>query len=269
MGYKLIALDVDGTIRSDEHPLSQATRTAIEKVHRAGAVVTLATGRMFTSAQAAALDVGINGPIISSQGAHIANPISGDILWHRPLTPAMARDALHAIGDWQQEILAYHDDLVYVERLSPWVEAYGERNRGVVNLVESLEMLAEKMLTRLVLVGDETRVFNVYRQLTSSFGSELHVTRSLPHFCEILHSDAGKHNALAWLCKKVGARQDETVAFGNGYNDVDMLRWAGLGIAVSGAVSEVIQVADQVAPPLEEDGPASVMEELLRLGLIG
>ena len=269
MGYKLIALDVDGTIRSDEYPLSQETRAAIDSVKRAGAVVTLATGRMFRSAQAAAADVGITAPIISFQGAHIADPTSGDVLWHRPLTPAMARTALRALTTWDREVLAYHEDRVYVERLTPWVEAYGERNRGAVELVDSLEDLSEKLLTRLVVVGDEQDVLNLYRHLKTSFDSELHVTRSLPHFCEILHTDGGKHNALAWLCQRLGVRQAETLAFGNGYNDVDMLHWAGLGVAVSGAVPEVLEVADLVAPPLEDDGPARVMEDLLRRGLIG
>ena len=101
------------------------------------------------------------------------------------------------------------------------------------------------------------------------FDSRLHITRSLPHFCEILHPEGGKHKALEWLCVHLGIRQDETVAFGNGYNDVDMLRWSGLGVAIGGAVPEVLEVADMVAPPLEEDGAAQVLEDLLRRGLIG
>ena len=105
--------------------------------------------------------------------------------------------------------------------------------------------------------------------LSATLDSQLHVTRSLPYFCEILHPEAGKHRALAWLCRHLGIRQDETVAFGNAYEDIGMLRWAGLGVAVAGAAPEVLGVADRIAPPVEEDGPAEVIEDLLRRGLVG
>ena len=97
----------------------------------------------------------------------------------------------------------------------------------------------------------------------------LYVTRSLPHFCEILHPEGGKDRALAWLCRRLGVQRGETVAFGNGYNDVRMLRWAGLGVAVADAVPEVLEAADMVAPRTEEDGVAQVLEQLLDQGLIG
>ncbi|MCH7626487.1 MAG: HAD hydrolase family protein [Chloroflexi bacterium] len=86
---------------------------------------------------------------------------------------------------------------------------------------------------------------------------------------EILHPASGKDKALEWLCGYFGIDQSETVAFGNGYNDVHMLRWAGLGVAISGAVREVLEVADRVAPSIEDDGAAQVLEELLADGLIG
>jgi hydroxymethylpyrimidine pyrophosphatase-like HAD family hydrolase len=95
------------------------------------------------------------------------------------------------------------------------------------------------------------------------------VTRSLPHFCEILHPEGGKHRALAWLCGRLGIEEHETIAFGDGYNDVDMLRWAGLGVAVGDAVAEALQAADRIAPPMEEDGAAQVLEDLLGRGLVG
>jgi HAD superfamily hydrolase (TIGR01484 family) len=136
-------------------------------------------------------------------------------------------------------------------------------------VVGDLKEFAANELTRLVVVGDEQEIQRLETELKSEFNSRLYVTRSLPHFCEILHPQAGKDRALAWISEYLGVRQDETVAFGNGYNDVQMLEWAGLGVAVGGAVSEVLQVADRIAPPIEEDGAAQVLEELLDQGLIG
>ena len=269
MGYKLIALDIDGTIRGADHPITGATRSVIERLSREGVVVTLATGRMFHSALESISELKLTSPVISYQGAHVADPKTGEVLWHRPLTEAMALVALDELATWPGEVLGYHDGNVYVDRLTPWVEAYGQRTRGRVQVVSDLKTLAMKELTRLVVVGDEEEVRKLDLRLNASLDSRLHITRSLPHFCEILHPDAGKHQALAWLCRHLGIRQEETIAFGNGYNDVHMLAWAGLAVAVAGAVEEVLSVADRVAPSMEEDGAASVLEDLMELGLVG
>jgi Cof subfamily protein (haloacid dehalogenase superfamily) len=267
--YKLVALDIDGTIRSPERGLSARTRRAIGEVISAGATVTVATGRMFHSALDSTAGLDLTSPIVSFQGAHIAHPTTGEVLWHRPLTEELTRSALDALDDWGTEILASIGDDAYFNITSPWVEGYRERNQGRVHVVGDLTALAWREPSRLVAVGSEDEVRRLEQRLKSIFESRLHITRSLPTFCEILHPDGGKHKALEWLCGHLGIRQDETVAFGNGYNDVDMLRWSGLGVAIGGAVPEVLEVADLVAPPLEEDGAAQVLEDMLRGGLIG
>ena len=269
MGYRLIALDIDGTIRSDEYPLSDQTRETVAKVRAAGADVTVATGRMFRSAARASAELGLTAPIASFQGAHVADPSTGEVLWHRPLTAAQAVVALEALQPWGVEVIAYHGEEVYVDRLSPWVEGYGMRNQTTVNLVDDLRSAAEMEFTRLLVVGRDDEMKRLETELRARFDSTLYVTRSLPHFCEILHPSGGKERALAWLCDYFGVGRQETIAFGNGYNDVQMLEWAGLGVAIGGAVPEALAVADRVAPPIEEDGAAQVLEELLGRGLIG
>ena len=269
MSYRLIALDIDGTIRTNEHPLSDRTRLAVGRAKAAGAVVTIATGRMFESARQATAELDITAPIASFQGAQIADPANGRVLWHRPLTAGMALAALGALARWELVVLAYHNGEVYVDEMSPWVEAYGERNDTKINVVGDLAEVAGHELTRLVVAGDEVEIHRLETELKSSFDSRLYVTRSLPHFCEILHPEGGKDKALSWLCEYLGIGRDETVAFGNGYNDVRMIEWASLGVAIGGAVPEVVEVADRVAPPVEEDGAAQVLEELLNRGLIG
>ena len=269
MAYRLIALDIDGTIRSPEYPLSDRTRETIARVMDAGAVVTVATGRMFESARRASAEMNISAPITSFQGAHVADPATGEVLWHQPLTPDMARAALLALAPWGLEVIGYVGAEVYVSQLTPMAAAYGERNQVQVNLVEDLAEVANSELTRLVVVGAEDEIERLESDLKAHFDSRLYVTRSLPHFCEILHPQSGKEKALAWLCNRLGVGREETLAFGNGYNDVRMLEWASLGIAIGGAVPEVLEVADMVAPPIEEDGAAQVLEDLLARGLIG
>ena len=107
MGYKLIALDIDGTIRSEGYDLSDRTRNAISKARDAGAHVTVATGRIYLSALRQSQLLNIKTPIVSFQGAHIADPSTGEVLWHRPLTSELTLEALEALDSWDMQIVGY------------------------------------------------------------------------------------------------------------------------------------------------------------------
>ena len=269
MGFKLIALDVDGTIRSIERPMSERTLRTVRRVEQAGAVVTLATGRSYLSAARASSELGLTAPIVSFQGAHVAYGDTGEVLWHVPLTNEMTRLALDEIpSDGGLEVAGYVSNDVVVPKMTDWVRAYGERTGITVRVVDSDEFLTSPM-TRLVVQGEDDAIERLEAELRRILNGRMYVTRSLPYYCEILHPDGGKHRALEWLCGDLGIRREETVAFGNGYNDVHMLQWAGMSVAVDGSVPQVLDVVDMIAPSMEEDGVARVLDGLLEQGLIG
>ena len=269
MGYKLIALDIDGTIRSNEHPLSKRTCLTLEAARDAGAIVTIVTGRMYLSALHVTANLDLQSPVATYQGAHIADPISHRVLWHRPLTSRMLDDVLDALEIGDHEILAHHRGHVYVDRVTEWIEAYVERNHVRVHVVDDLRSLGTEGVTRLIVGGEEDNVGRVTAELKQTFDSRLQITRSLPYFCEVLHPDTGKDMALRRLCKLLGIRQEDTIAFGNGDEDAQMIAWAGLGVAMSDGSPTAIAAADEVAPPLADSGVADVVEGLLREGLLG
>lgn len=269
MPYRLIALDIDGTIRTVSSPISDRAKAAIEHVRSAGAVVTLATGRTFESALRSANELDITTPIAAFQGAQVSDPKTRRVLWRRPLTASMARRALAALEGWQVEVMAYHDDDVYVSRMTRFADGYRDRNGVNVELVDDLRDIADWNLTRLLAVADEDTVSELNAHLRRTHGGELYVTRSLPHFCEILSPAGGKEKALSWICNCLGIERSEVLAFGNGYNDVPMLEWAGLGVAVGDGVDEAKDAADLVAPGIKEDGVALMLEEFLEAGKIG
>ena len=269
MGYKLIALDIDGTIRSNEHPLSKRTCLALETAREAGAIVTIVTGRMYLSALHVTADLHLQSPVATYQGAHIADPVTHEVLWHRPLTSQMLSDTLDFLDTGGHEILAHHRGHVYVERLSSWIEAYVERNHVRVQVVDSLHSLGEEGVTRLIVGGEDEVVGEVTAGLKGEFDSRLQITRSLPYFCEVLHPDTGKDLALRRLCTMLGVQREDTVAFGNGDEDAAMIAWAGLGVAMGDGSAAAIAAADEVAPPLADSGVAEVIERIMRDGLVG
>ena len=266
--FRLIALDVDGTIRDRERQISSRTRSAIEQVREKGAYVTLATGRTFLSALNASTDLGLTCPIITFQGAHVAMP-NGDLLWHTPLTSQMTATALDALaGRDEFEVMAYYGNDIFVVEMSDWAEDYGQRNSIPIHVVQP-EKITSGPMTRLVVRGDDDAIESLEVELNDKFNGDLYVTRSLSYFCEILHPDAGKDKAIGWLCSHLDISPTDTLAFGNGYNDIEMLSEAGLGVAVDGGVPQAIAAADLVAPSMEDDGVARVLEYLLDGGYVG
>ena len=269
MSYRLIALDIDGTIRSNEHPLSKRTCRALEAAREAGAIVTIVTGRMYLSAMHVTAELNLQSPVATYQGAHIADPVTHEVLWHRPLTSQMLSDTLDVVDSQENEILAHHRGHVYVDRTSEWIEAYVERNHVRVHVIDSLRSLGKEGVTRLIVGGEDDAVGKVTARLKATFDSRLQIVRSLPYFCEVLHPNTGKDLALQRLCRMLGVRREDTVAFGNGHEDAAMIAWAGLGVAVGDGSVAAIAAADEVAPPLVDDGVADVVERLLREGVVG
>ena len=269
MYYKLVAFDIDGTIRSMHDPVSDKNTSVINRLIDSGIIVTIATGRMFLSASMALKGLNILHPIISYQGAHIADMYTGRVFWHMPLTQELAEHTLDLLTDWDVQPVFYHDGQIYVENLTDWAKGYSERNSGKVNLVKDLYEITNLCPTRIVAVGAEKTIAELEHHLKSGDESTLHITRSLPNFCEILHPLAGKHKALEWLANYYGVSREQTIAFGNGYNDVDMLKWAGMGIAVQNSVKEILEVSDRVSLSMEENGPAIMLEELMTGGFFG
>ena len=269
LGYRLVALDVDGTIRSQEHPLSDYTRSTIARVEAAGAVVTLATGRTYKSAVRAADELGLSAPIATFQGAHVALPTTGEVLWHVPLTADMTHQALAYLANVDDvEVLGYPGNDVFVMEMTEWAGAYGDRNSIPVHVAAPDDFVASPM-TRLVVRGEDDHIERLVPELRDRFAGSMYVTRSLSYFCEILNPEGGKDKALSWLGDHLGVGRNETIAFGNGYNDVQMLEWAEMSVAVEGAVPDVLDVVDLVAPPMEKDGVARVLNNLLDKGMIG
>ena len=269
MGYKLIALDVDGTIRSHDRPTSERTRRTIQSVRDAGAFVTIATGRSYKSGASAASDVNLTAPIVTFQGAHVADPATGKVLWHVPLTSNMTSATLDALAGWDEvQAVGYRGDEIFVTELTDWATAYGERTGVGVRVVDANGFTSNSM-SRIVVHGEDDIIERLERSLKARFNGDMYVTRSLPYFCEILNPSGGKDKALDWLCGYLGVSPDQTIAFGNGYNDVQMLEWANMSVAVGDAVDEVLEIVDIIAPPMEEDGVAQVLDDLLERGLIG
>jgi Cof subfamily protein (haloacid dehalogenase superfamily) len=267
--YRVVVLDVDGTMVGPDFVVSDRLRRAVRAAQDAGATVSLATGRMMRSARRFALEAGAEGPVICYQGALTFSAQTGEIIRHARISPAAARAALEIFAATDAHVNLYLDDEVYVERLTLWAEGYASRMEIGLKVVRSLSALADRRPTLILAVSDTDRNLTLVPEAARRLGRLARVTHSLPHFCEVGSPQAGKERALAHLSKLLDVPSQQFIAFGDGKGDAGMLRWAGLGVAIEGGHPDAIAAAGQAVQGPDKDGAARMIEELVRQGTIG
>lgn len=226
----------------------------------------IVTGRMFRSVQPYALEAGLVDPVVCYQGAVVADPATGRFLRHVPMPLDEARQVIEAVEAFGRPILCYVNDELYVARETPESDAYAGFQRLPVHAVGDLRAWLSKDPTKLVVVGDPGELDRLAAAMRERFDRRLYISKSLPHFLEFAAPEVTKAAGLAFLAERLGFSQEQTVAFGDGENDVELLEWAGFGVAVAGAHPRVLAVSDFVCPPAEEEGVAQVVEALLARG---
>ncbi len=264
MKYKLIALDLDGTIVHEDGDISAVDREIIQRAIGAGIMVTIATGRMYRPSAHSARELGIKIPLICYQGSLIKDAWGGKELWHRLLPLQIARQVIGIIRRMSLLSYFYLDDELYLDEVTERVEAYARRNHIEYRFVDDMIASLIKRPTEIVARGEPEKIARLALELEAEFNSRLLVTRSLSTFCEIGHPGSGKGKALEHLARYLGVERDQTVAIGDSMNDISMLQWAGLGIAMDpNSPRQVLDAADWVVDRDSGDSFRLIMEKLL------
>ena len=267
-GYRVVVLDIDGTIVGPDLLLSPRLLAAVAATQSAGATVLIATGRILGSALGFAQDLKTNGPLVCCQGAVTADPSTGELQRHARMDPSLAREALEMLNGAQGSVIMLLNDQFYVENRSEWADSYARRMEQELHVVDSMADVSDDGPTLLLAVDEPEATRILAERLTRHFGDSALVTHSLPHFCEVASPDAGKLKALTAVLDGLGATPEQVVAFGDGVGDVEMLGWAGLGIAVGDAHPAARKSADTLIPGPDADGVAQALEELLSRNLL-
>ncbi len=267
-GYRVVALDIDGTIVGPDLLLSPRLRSAVAATQAAGATVLIATGRILGSALGFARDLKTNGPLVCCQGAVTADPSTGEVTRHARMDPNMAREALEMLKGASGQVIMLLNDQFYVEEPSEWSDGYAVRMKQPLHVVDSMEDVSDEGPTLLLAVDEPEATGVRAERLARHFGDRALVTHSLPHFCEVASPDAGKLKALTAVLDGLGVTPEQVVAFGDGVGDAEMLGWAGLGIAVGDAHPDARTSADTLIPGPDADGVAQALEELLDRNLL-
>jgi Cof subfamily protein (haloacid dehalogenase superfamily) len=265
----LIALDIDGTLVGDDLLIGGRTRDAIRAARRRGVIVSLVTGRMISSALKFARELELDTPIVGYQGAIIrempapASERLGRLLLHTPLPADVARDVVRWTRSVGLDPHLNHLERFIVRSDDPRADDYSAFMGSDADL--SLDLLASIRhgVSKVMAAGEPPLATQVLAAARERFAGRADVTVSHPRFLEFVAPGVSKGRGVRWLARRHGVRLGAVLAVGDQWNDIEMLTEVGHGAAMPSAPDEVRDAARYVAPPLAEEGVATLIESLV------
>lgn len=257
---KLIAVDLDDTMLSRDLTITRRVKDAVAAVRAAGVHFTISTGRMYPSAARFARELEIDLPLIVYQGALVKNSFSGEVLLYRPLPLSYAREIITRVHQLGYHLNGYLGDRLLVERDRPEGRRYAAMSGIEMEVVGDLNEFFKQDPTKLLVIAEEPQLERLQAELAPVYRGKVHIVQSKPHFLEFSHIDATKGAALAYLARYFGVQREEIMAVGDSYNDIEMLEYAGVGVAVANAREEVKLIANYVTAQPFEEGVIEALE---------
>ena len=255
MKYKLIVLDLDGTLTNSKKVITPRNREILIRVQEQGVRLVLASGRPTYGIVPLANELRMNefgGFILSYNGGEIINWETQEMLYENVLPNDVVPVLYECARSHQLSILTYDGaEIVTENSQDPYVQKEAFLNKMAVR--ETNDFLTDITLpvAKCLIVGDADKLIPLEAELC---------LRSEPYFLELVPQGIDKALSLAVLLKEIGVERKEMIAIGDGYNDLSMIKFAGLGIAMGNAQEPVKKAADYITLSNEEDGVAEALE---------
>lgn len=268
MKYKLLVLDVDGTLLNDAKEISKRTRAALLKVQQMGVRIVLASGRPTFGLIPLAKMLELNnygGFIVSYNGCQIIKAENGEILFERRINPEILPYLEKKARKNGFAIFTYHDDTLLADNVeSPHVLQEAQLNNLKIVKEEEFSTAIDFAPCKCMLVSDdEQALIDLEMHWKKRMAGTLDVFRSESYFLEVVPCGIDKANTLGFLMEHLNVQRDEVIAIGDGTCDVTMLQLAGMGVAMGHSLDSVKVCADYVTASNDDDGVAQAVEKLI------
>lgn len=271
LDIQLLVLDIDGTIAGKSNKITAVVKQAIQKAQAKKIQIAIATGRMYCSALRFHQQVGSTLPLLAYQGAWIQDPATKEIHKHLPVSRHTAEQLLDYFeSDPLFSSLSVHfyvNDQLYVGQVKPQTRRYAQRV-GIEPIVvgDLRSVLTSNEPTKILALSEDTALIqhmlgSLRQQYTPG---ELYLTTSVATFLEAAHPAVNKGAAVRYLAEEIlGFQARNVMAIGDNFNDLEMLEYAGLGIAMGNAPPQIQAIANWVAPSVEHNGAAAAIEAFI------
>lgn len=274
--YRLLALDIDGTLVNHHNELTPRTCDALREAASVGVRLVLATGRRYSRALPLVEPLRIDAPIVTAAGALIKRPHDHHTLFRAQFTGDLLRRTIRLAEDAGYEAILYADTFAEgfdyycrsIEVEHPLAIEFFARNVACHRLWPDLLTAPPPDVFAGFCIGTRDEMLALHDRYTTEMPGELytHVLRSpryLGYMCEIAPYGVTKWSGIQHLAADWGIAPHEICAVGDDVNDIPMIEGAGLGVAMGNALDEVKAAANRIAPPCDEDGVAQVVEWIL------
>lgn len=268
---RLVVLDIDGTIAGENNEISPRVQHAVRAVRNKGIQVAIATGRMFHSALRFYETLDLDLPLMTYQGALIQEPKTGKVHRHWTLAKPTALQLLAYFEqvDFQEHLSvhAYVNDRLYVRKVTPESQLYSDRTGVKLFPIGDLkDLLEQHEPTKLLALSQNAdHIDLLYTNLRSQYSpAELYLTKSIATFFEATNPLVNKGTAVKYIAEELlGISPHQVLTIGDNFNDVEMIQYAGIGVAMGNAPEPVKALADWIAPDVEGDGAAIALSKIL------
>lgn len=267
MDYRMIVLDLDGTLTNSKKEMTPRTREALLRAEKKGVKVVLASGRPTYGITALADELDFKtygGYILAFNGGRITDCSTGKVVYDQPLDPAVVPPLYDMVKAHGMEMLTYQDEKIAATRKANKYVLH-EAFINKMPVVEYADFVNEVRypINKCLVVGDPAPLHQLELQVVEAFKGRMDAYRSAGFFLECVPPGIDKSNSLRQLIKTLGISREQVIACGDGYNDQSMIEFAGLGVAMANAPKDIQDKADYITYSNEEDGVAHVVEKFL------
>ncbi|WP_101875853.1 Cof-type HAD-IIB family hydrolase [Lachnoclostridium edouardi] len=267
MDYQIIVLDLDGTLTNKDKIITPKTKEALMKAQKMGKKVVLASGRPTKGVSGLMEELELSkygGYILSYNGGMIINSSTGECVFSRLLLEEANKKIIGLAREHRVDILTYQGkEIIVNNKECPYAILESKINGMELKEVPFIENYVDFPVPKFIMMDDGDYLALVEPRVKAALGKNFSVYRSEPFFLEVLPKGIDKAQSLARLLEIIGLTKEQMIACGDGYNDLSMIQYAGLGVAMANGVLPVRNAADYITLSNNEDGIAHVVEKFM------
>ena len=261
---KLAAFDLDGTLLDSQRSLTPAAKKAVACLQQKGIYVVLVTGRSYSAVKPIYDQLGLHAPIVCYNGAGVVNGDDGAMIHSLLLPDHLTRGVIQIARRHNVHVHVFISDRMYYEKERKEAWDY-EKQLGIKGTLVPFDEMKDLNVLKALCIADHEILQQVSRDIGNAYGENITRVFSYPHFLEVMDGRVNKVEGLKAVSRQYGISRDEMIAFGDGENDIEMLRYAGIGIAMENAYEHVKEAADLITASNDEEG---ITKSLKSLGLL-
>lgn len=267
MKYKLLVLDLDGTLTNNKKEITPRTKETLLEAQERGIKIVLASGRPTYGIVPLASTLQLEqyeGFILSFNGGQITNWKTKECIYKNELSPSLYPYLYDCARKNDFIILSYKDKYIISENAqNQYVQHAAFLNKMSVITVPNFLDAINFPVPKCLIAGEPEKLARLEMEMKETLKDKMNVFRSEPFFLELVPKGIDKAQSLAVLLNKLGLSKDEMIACGDRFNDLSMIQYAGLGVAMSNAQPIIKEAADYITLSNEEDGVAAVVEKFV------